>query len=105
MDGRKFALADAVAIPGLNPGPNTITPKGAATSVEVALGTAWIEITDAGKFKIKNPTAELFTELVSLMDALISGQVLDPTSGPLPFTPGTIAQFNAIKAKINALKA
>lgn len=105
VDGRKFALADAVAIPGLNPGPNVIIPKGAATSVEVTLGDAWIEITAAGKFKVANPTAELMTELINLMDALIGGQVLDPTSGPLPFTPGTITQFNAIKTKINALKA
>ncbi len=59
----KFHLSDAVAVPGLNPSTAPIVPKGASTSVELAFGTAWLEITAAGQFKIKNSFAELFSAL------------------------------------------
>jgi hypothetical protein len=48
-DSAKFSLNDAVAIPGIYPKPSVMDPKGASTSLEITNGSAFIEITEAGK--------------------------------------------------------
>jgi hypothetical protein len=100
---RIFHLTDAIAVPGLRSGAAPVVPKGDATSAEFAFGTAWLEITAAGKFKIKNGSGnELFSLLDQLLGALQSATV---PAAPGSFDPGTLATIGTIKAGIDALKS
>ena len=73
QDARKFDLNDAVFIPGLFPLTKPLETKGAPDSVEIRNNSGFIEILSNGKFRIKNENAELFTELVGIMEQLITG--------------------------------
>ena len=102
-DDRLFQMTDAIAIPGLRSGPGKVIPLGAADSMELTFGTAWIEITAAGKFKIKNGSGnELFSLLDQLLGALQSATV---PAAPGSFDPGTLTTIGTIKAGIDALKS
>ena len=102
----KFNLSDAIATPGLRPPSQAITPKGADSSVEIVNGTAWIEITADGKFKIKNAGAELLTMLNDLITHLISLTTTNAVAGaPCALSLTTIADLTADQAKLALLKA
>ena len=103
----KHALADAIAVPGLHPATAPLTAKGADTSLEIANGTGYIEITSAGRFKFENAAAELLTELINLlaqMTAAANIQVV-PATGTGTFSVAVLAQLAIIKTKLEALKA
>lgn len=88
VDSRKFALSDAVFIPGLHSQSKPLVRKGAPTSTELRYkdsyieikqdgntdinvkDSAFIEIYNDGKFKIKNDSEELFTILSELLEIL-----------------------------------
>ncbi len=63
MVPHKFNMSDAVAVIGLNPSTVPIVPKGASSSTELAFGSAYIEITALGQFRIKNTFADLMSAL------------------------------------------
>ena len=73
QDSRKFDLNDAVFVPGLFPLNKTPARGGASTSVEIKNRGGFIEILQDGKFRIKNDSAELFTELINILEQLIAG--------------------------------
>jgi hypothetical protein len=106
-DYSRFALKDAIAIPGIRSKGNPITPNGAATSAEFALGTTAIELTAAGKVKIGTPAVELLTQLVSLLTQLVSPANIQvvPATGTGTFSPAVLVQLNIIKIALEALKA
>jgi hypothetical protein len=91
-DQRMLGLSDAICLPGWRPNPQKITLKGAPDSFEMAFGTAWIEMTAAGKFKMENAGASLkgiLSDIVSMM----SNASTSPSGGPIIFTfpnPGTV---------------
>ena len=75
-DPRFFHLTDAVAVPGLRSAASKITPKGAASSMELAFGSAWLEITAGGQFKLKNGATDLtaiLKDIVNTMNAASNG--------------------------------
>jgi hypothetical protein len=53
-DPARFALNDAIAVLGLYPKTEVLTANGADTSLELALGTSWIEIKTSGEILVKN---------------------------------------------------
>lgn len=104
VDSRRFDLSDAIAIPGLYDRTRVIARKGARTSVELANGQGWVEVTRTGGLRLNRGGLELLDVLKGLCDALSSAQALDPVSGPIPLTPGTIAAIEAVKSKIETLR-
>lgn len=117
-DGRHHNISDPIFVPGLFPFSNQI--QGAATDMvlqsqgatitigagdmKLVNGNASITLQRAGKFLIKGQPEELFNNLVTLVDTLINATVLDPVTGPAPFTAATILLLNQIKTKITSLK-
>lgn len=100
-DPAKFGLNDAVAIPGLYPKTDPLSPNGADTSLEIAVGSSWIEIKTDGSIHITAPKAVINSPNVNLGDesgnkivtvADFAGNVLDSTAGPCTILPvgGTI---------------
>lgn len=108
-DPRKLDLNDAVFLPGLYPQTQMIMRSGEANSLEIRNNTAHVEITDGGKYKIQNETAELFTELVNLMDQLVSGfnelATNHKTNTMLgPQQPLNFSQYDTIKTMLESIK-
>ncbi len=102
----KFALSDAIAIVGLNDRNNALVPNGAASSVELSFGKAFIEITSDGKFKIKNDQAELLDVMSSILDHMIAFKSTNCVVGsPVTLFPDNLIQLNLDKVKLNMLKA
>jgi hypothetical protein len=101
----KFALGDAFATPGLNPKPNAIVPKGLPTSIELANGIAWLEVTANGGFKLSNGSVELLTLLDTILGHISNLKVVDPISGPLPLDPVSILNLATDRAYLAQLKA
>lgn len=64
----RFSLNDAIAIPGLFPSQEAISPNGAATSLEVACGSAYMEITSTGQVKINASKVTVTSPDVNLGD-------------------------------------
>lgn len=102
-DARKFALADAVFLPGLFPQNKAMESVTAQGSIEIKNNEAYIELLPTGKFKIANPRNELIDSLVKLVDNLIGALVITGI-GSQPFLATTIADFNARKAELEDLK-
>ncbi len=102
----KFSLADAIATPGLHALPQAIIPKGADTSVELVNGSAWIEITALGKFKLTNGAVELLTVLDSILGHLIALTTIPAVVGtPLTLDPTVIAELTVDQINLDLLKA
>lgn len=117
-DPRKFHLSDAFAYPGGYSIPNKLTPNGPQGSIEMAHGTnhivieesgkmtlknggGFVEMSDAGKFKVTNNTEELLDLLVQLADVL-STTTTNTVFGPMKLNDfATIAQ---LKTKLESLK-
>ena len=99
-DPRKFSLSDAVFMPGLNSQVNPMASTAAEDSLQLQLGTSFLEITTAGKFKVTDGTNELFDLLVELTTEIGAGVDAMGT----PWNAGTIAKFEAIKAKFELMK-
>lgn len=96
---RLFHLSDAVATPGLRTMAQPVTPLGDPTSAELAFGSAWIEITAAGKFKAKNGagnTTQILNDLVSL----IANATSSPSGGALIFVSPTPAELTTEIGKV-----
>lgn len=87
-DRRKHALSDAIFIPGISPF-NSLSPQDNNDDVLLKYNLAEIRITKAGKFSIKNATAdlnELYADTLTLLSDLITevaGSTVGPTGGPL----------------------
>lgn len=96
-DPAKFGLNDAVAIPGLYPKTNPVNPNGANTSLEIAVGSSWIEIKSDGSIYINATKAVINSPNVNLGDEsgnkiitaadFTSGYVLDSTPAPCTLNP------------------
>lgn len=101
-DRRMFHLSDAFCIPGLRAQSQAIDPKGAPTSMEMAFGNSWFEITQDGRFKVTNGAQELFSLIDQLLGALQTAQT--PIAPGLTFDPGTQATLVQLKTAIETLK-
>lgn len=99
---RHHDIQDAIAIPGVRSGRTPMERKGATDSIEMALGSTWIEITAEGKVKITNGSQDLVKILSDLIGTLKSAQV-QTTDGPAPFSSGTISDLNGLKSDIGKL--
>jgi hypothetical protein len=84
--GNRFCLSDAIAVPGLRPQSAAIVAKGAATSLEVVNGQGWLEITQAGKFKLSNSGGDLL-KLLQTISTDIKALITDVAS--FQSAPGT----------------
>ena len=109
-DARKFDLNDAVFLPGLSPQTLPIDRNAPNDSVELSKGKSFFEINNAGKFKIKNEAAELFTELVDLLEQLVMGfnelgSVHQTNTIFGPQKPVNFAAYNTIKTKLDEVKS
>lgn len=91
-----FSINDAVAIPGIYPLAEAPVRNGAATSVEMANGTSYLEITNTGEIRIKASKIVLESVDVNLGDeagnkivtvADFGGNVLDSTAAPCTILP------------------
>lgn len=83
--GRVMDLTDAICIPGLRSSQQAIELNGAASSLELAFGDAWIEITNTGKFKVQNGSQSL-KNILNDINSMIANCTSSPTGGPLIFT-------------------
>lgn len=102
----KFSLTDCIAVPGLNPSTSPISRKGSPSSVELANGAGWLEITPAGKFKLTNGAQELLTVLDNVLSHLIGLSTTNAIVGsPCLLSPATIEQLTADQLQLEALKA
>lgn len=100
----KFALKDAIATPGVYPFNRPLAYRGADGSLELGNGPGFLEITAAGKFKLALGPNELLTILSALLTTLAGATVVDPSAGPLPFSPTVITALTNAKAQIEAMK-
>jgi hypothetical protein len=100
-DDRIFDISDAIFVPGIRTAANAIVPKGATTSMEMAFGNSWIEITADGRFKITNGSVEVLNVIDALIQALLTATV--PFS-PGPLDPGTISTLTDLKTEIDSIK-
>lgn len=96
-DERMNDFTDSVALVGFCSQPNLTTRKGATTSFEMDYGNAWLEITQAGKFKMKNGAQDL-TGILNDLAGTMNGA--SNSGGPVIWT-GT--QPAAILAEISNL--
>ena len=83
---------------------------GAVESLEIKNRTGFVEITDDGKFRIKNNDAELFTELVAIVEQLVTGfnelgasHQTNTIFGPQK--PINFAAYTGIRNALDALKS
>jgi hypothetical protein len=60
-DPSRFALNDAIAVLGMYPKSEALAANGAETSLELASGTAWIEIKESGEILVKNASNQSVT--------------------------------------------
>lgn len=117
-DPRKFHLSDAYAIPGGYDLQGALVPNGPEKSIELAHGknhivieesgkitlkneSGFIEISEAGKFKVTNNTEELVSLISDLADEcskILTNTVYGPQA------PINKAAFTALKTKIDSLK-
>ncbi len=103
---QRFALSDAIAFPGLRPKTKPLQVNGADDSVEIANGSAYIEITDDGKFKITSGGTEVLDEISKLADALDNAMaVATGNPGPIPMDATTKAAASGVKSAIDGIKA
>jgi len=119
QDSRKFALSDAVFLPGLHAQSSPLVRKGASTSTELRYKDTFLEIKENGnvilnikdqsfieayndgKFKIRNSDEELFTILSELL------QILGTTTTNTIFGPMRLNDHPAIldlKTRLDTLK-
>ena len=108
-DDRKFDINDGVFVPGLFPLDRQMDRKAPNNSLEITNKTGFIEILDNGKFQIKNEGAELFTELVNILEELIKGfdnlGMIHKTNTIFgPQKPINFATYNQIKSALDGLK-
>jgi hypothetical protein len=103
LDSRKFALTDGWVIPGLTTEKNPIESKAGEESLEISYGNAYFEITQDGKFSIKNNNAELITAISELTTALKAAKT-NTGIGPQPFMPDTVSKITAVEEKLTNLK-
>ena len=97
----KFAMKDAVAVVGLNTLANAIKAKGDPTSVELAFGNAFLEITKLGIFKLKNGSTDLFSVLNSLLTNISSLTTTNAIVGePSSLSPVTLAAIAQTQAQL-----
>lgn len=91
-----FSINDAIAIPGIYPLAEPPARNGAASSVEMANGTSYLEIKDTGEIRMKatkivlestdvNLGDEAGNKVVTVADFL--GNVLDSTAAPCTILP------------------
>jgi len=100
---RHHDMTDAFAIPGGRSKVNKISSKGADTSLEICNGSAWIEITAAGKIILKNSAVELLDIIDQLIIAL-QGATTMTAIGPQPLGPGAQIQLTRIKILLSLMK-
>lgn len=115
LDPRKFSLSDAVFYPGLNPNNNPMESSAAATSIEMKLNNAYLEILQGNKFKITNGSEELL-DLVSQLAqeviniaANIQTSTTNTTFGPMKWNDSAAYKpyedaAKDIKDKVDTLK-
>lgn len=119
-DPRKFNLSDAYAIPGGYPTNKGFNANGGSSSIEISNGAnhiviekdgkitlkndgGFLELSNAGKFKLSNNSEELVALLIELIDG-ITGAKWITGIGPQSIFPASKAQIDGIKARIETLK-
>lgn len=119
-DHRRFALTDAIAIPGIYPFAQGIKPKGAKSSVELAYKDTYLELTRDGKAKIAtangrfemtpegtlsigNSDSELVSLVALLFDTLTQAK-MQTALGPQLFLADTLKALEEGLAKAKRLQ-
>jgi len=99
-DPRRFNISDAVFELGLTSQINIMNVVADPKSLELKNKDSYIEILDNGKFKITDGTNELFDILVQL---LVDLKTATDAIG-VPFNGATIAKFELLRIKLDAMK-
>jgi len=112
-DPRKFALSDAIAIPGLMPF-NSDFSKNNGTDFSISFEDSEIRIKENGDIQIKtsnkiaigNQAIELLQEISDTLAAISAITITVPpgTNPPVAFPINNIATFTAIKSQIDSIK-
>lgn len=97
LDARKHNLSDAIAIPGVTPGPR-VSARISSQHMRIESGNASIELQKAGKFKMQKIGGDDVLDLLS--QTLQALSTASNSAGPL-FNAAT---FATLKTKIDALK-
>jgi hypothetical protein len=97
---RSHDFSDAIALPYIFNNINALTNyNNNATSIYY--GDTKVVLTD--KIQIQNAAQNLKIILDNLISSLTNLEVVDPISGLLPVSPGSISALNAVKAQIDSL--
>lgn len=105
-DSRLHALKDAIAIPGLYPTGQAPTDQGVDTSLVVANGTAFVELTATGLLKMGNAADELLAIIDGLMDMVTALSTTNAVVGaPCVLGVTSAAQILALKVRLALVKA
>jgi hypothetical protein len=101
-DPRILAAADAFFLPCIRPFPKG-TPAQDATSLVLRNGAARLRL-NGDRVALGNAAGELLDLVDQLLGTLVTATVVDPTSGPLPFSPGVIAALQTIQTTLGTVK-
>lgn len=101
VDGRKFAMSDAIAIPGLYSF-KAPSPFKDNTSARFTFGGATVRLQKGGKMAIGNAQAELL-DIVSQTLQLLATTANTPAAPGSPLNPAMATQATALKTKLDNL--
>lgn len=73
-------------------------------STKIVNNDGVFEVTSGGKFKVQGTAEELVSLLSEFIQTLSSATVITGI-GPQPFTPVSVTNFNALKTRLDTLKA
>lgn len=107
-DRRKFALSDAVAVPGLSSFNSNFSSRSSTDFITQYKGSQVriqengdIQIKTSGKIAIGNQVTEVLDVISSFLGDMISALYGSP---PGPLDPATAASLGVLQTKIDALK-
>ncbi len=102
VEVRRFALSDAIAIPGLSP--DSLRPKRATDpeSFEISRGKSFLAFKSSGGIELKRDGNELFKTLQDLCDILL-GIKTNTGIGPQPFEPGSLEKLKQLQSKFKTM--
>ncbi len=101
QDPRKFAISDAVAIPGVYPFSRPPTVDSA--NVILQNGTTKITLTPAGKFRFENTGGDEILNLISQLLNTLSTEMVNTMLGPQPLLAAST--YASLQSKIDALRS
>jgi hypothetical protein len=108
VEGRRFHMSDAIAIPGGWPSNHPITDSVSGQTV-IESGSLQIIIEDSGKIKITNGGAELLASISAALDAIktaftaLSTDTTNVSGTPTPLTGAS--QYSTAATAIGSAKA